>query len=122
MTFWVELLSAGLNGVTGIVEIGILTFGVDGIASTFGSDDGGGGGGGVDGVSTFGFICSTAAGFAPPPPLVFITNTFELAFIGPSDANNCSITPSAGEITSRVVLSVSILAITSSALTESPTY
>ena len=61
---------------------------------------------------------ATAVGAAP---LVFITNIFEFAFIGPSAANNCSITPFDGAITSSVVLSVSIFAITSSALTESPT-
>jgi hypothetical protein len=123
LIFCVELLSTGLNGVTGILEIGTFNFGVDGTASTFGNEDGGGGGGGVA-ASTFGFTFSTtgvAAAAGALPPLVFIINTFEFAFIGPSDANNCSITPLTGETTSKVVLSVSILAITSSALTESPT-
>ena len=62
LIFCVPVLSAGLNGVTGIFAIGTVDFGVDGIGSTFGRDDGiaaddagGGGGGGATAAAVLGF-------------------------------------------------------------------
>ena len=92
----------------------------------FGADGGGGGGGGVSACGLGG--AAAAAGFeaagettAPAPGLILITAILAV-IVAPSSTKSSAITPLIGAAISIAVLSVSILAMTSSTLTLSPTF
>ncbi len=92
----------------------------------FGAAGGGGGGGGVSACGLGG--AAAAAGFeaaggttAPAPGLILITPILAV-IVAPSSTKSSAITPLIGAAISMAVLSVSILAMTSSTLTLSPTF
>lgn len=116
-----------LNGVTGTAEICVTEAGAFGIAGTFGKVVGVAtgvatvtGAAGVGAGAAAGLAAAGLAG-APAPPSVTLTTAWFGPMVLPSSTSHSSMTPADGERTSIVVLSVSTLAMHSSASTESPT-
>jgi hypothetical protein len=103
--------------------------GISGRLDDTGFGAGGGGGGGVAACGLGGgAAAAAAAGFeavggttAPAPTLILITAILAV-IVAPSSTKSSAITPLIGAAISMAVLSVSILAMTSSTLTLSPTF
>lgn len=117
------------NGVTGTAETCVTEAGAFGIAGTFGKVVGvatgvataaGAAGVGAGAAAGAGEAAAGLAG-APAPPRVTFTTAWLGPMVLPSSTSHSSTTPADGERTSIVVLSVSTLAMHSSASTESPT-